>query len=320
MSELRSYERDDIAAAAPMTVAIDALRACFAAGPGHVARSQIPAAGGEFLLMPAVDGGAAGIKLLMIQPGNAARGEPVIQGTYVLFDAAAGSPVALFDGAALTNVRTPAVSAIATDILARDDVRTLGVLGSGPQAAGHVEAMLCVRPQIERVVVASRTRANAEAAATASGPLAVVGSRPVARRQLRRGGRCDVVCAATRPSEPVATAAMVMPGAHVNAVGSYRTDMRELPRTSSPRHRCTSTIATPRSTKPATWPWRSPMAVGTGACSAAICTSSAPVATRDRTASEITLFKSVGLAVEDLVIARLVAGRGWAALSGAGYG
>src|SRR4051794_1020805 len=95
--------------------ALAALRACFAAGPNHVDRVHAAAGGGEFLVMPAAAGGAAGVKLVGIQPANPARGKPIIQGVYVLFDMRIGEPVALLDGAALTTLRTPLISALATD-------------------------------------------------------------------------------------------------------------------------------------------------------------------------------------------------------------
>ena len=134
-----------------------ALRTCFAASPSHVDRVHCRAGGGEFLVMPAAAGDAAGVKLVGIQPANPARGLPIIQGVYVLFDMRVGQPVALLDGAALTTLRTPMISALATDALARDDARSVGIIGTGPQAVAHVHAMRVVRPDIDQVVVAGRT-------------------------------------------------------------------------------------------------------------------------------------------------------------------
>src|SRR4051794_41947643 len=107
MTALRSYGADEIAALAPMEQAIDALRDCFAQRPAHIARSAHPAAGGEFMLMPAVADNVAGVKLLMIQPNNAAVGEPVIQGPHRLFDATPRPPGAPLDRAAPTKNPPP---------------------------------------------------------------------------------------------------------------------------------------------------------------------------------------------------------------------
>lgn len=108
MTEMRTFDRDEISGLISMGAAIDALHDCFTRRPSHVARCSYPIAGGEFLVMPATDDDFAGVKLLMVQPANAARGAPVIQGMYVLFDAASGRPSAVLDGAALTTLRTPA--------------------------------------------------------------------------------------------------------------------------------------------------------------------------------------------------------------------
>ncbi|MCU1397194.1 MAG: Ornithine cyclodeaminase [Acidimicrobiales bacterium] len=308
MKQLPSFDAEDINRLTPMRVAIDALRTCFAARPTHIARTPLAASDGEFMLMPAVDGDVAGIKLLMIQPKNIDRGRPVIQGTYVLFNADAGEPVALFDGAALTNLRTPAISAVATDGLARQDARTLGIIGSGPQALGHVDAMLCVRPEITDIVVASRTAANAAAvvaAITADGRR--VGNRSVTVGDYAMAAACDVVCTATRSTEPLVDATMVRPGTHLNAVGAYRTDMREL----ATDLVAASTVVVDELHAAHEEAGDLVLAIADGGWSwdllaGDLADVAAGVLSRTR-ADEITLFKSSGLAVEDLVIARIVA-------------
>ena len=311
MPTLHSYDADDIARLVSMADTIAALRRCFTDAPGHIARGAYPAAaGGEFLVMPAVDGDAAGIKLLMVQPANERRGEPTIQGTYVLFDTERGRPVALLDGAALTRLRTPAASAVATDALAGADATSLGIIGSGPQAAAHIDAMLCVRPGIEQIVVASRTHANAAAvvATVNAKALRTVGAtRPrVAVGSIDQAAACDIVCTATRSTEPLVTASMVRPGVHVNAVGAYRADMREL----SPDllQGATVTVDDLHAAQDEAGDLIIPVATGQWSwdlVAGDLHTLSAG-STRRTTADEITVFKSVGLAVEDLVVARLV--------------
>ena len=308
MKQLPSFDSDDIIRHTPMRAAIDALRDCFAARPLHIPRTPLQASGGEFMLMPAVDGDVAGIKLLMIQPKNIERGRPVIQGTYVLFDADAGEPVALFDGAALTNLRTPAISAVATEGLARRDVRTLGIIGSGPQAIAHVDAMLCVRPNIDAVVVASRTAANAQAVADRiAGEHARFGDRAVTVGDYAAAAACDLVCTATRSTEPLMTAAMVRPGTHINAVGAYRNDMREL----STDLVAASTVVVDELHAARDEAGDLALAIADGGWSwdrlAGDLADVAAGVLRRTSDEEITFFKSSGLAVEDLVIARLVA-------------
>lgn len=307
MAQLRSFDAAEINQLAPMAAAVSALRECFAHRPSHIARQHYAVAGGEFLLMPAVDASSAGIKLIMVQPKNAERGTPIIQGTYVLFDADAGSPIALLDGAALTTVRTPAVSAVATDVLARTDVTTLGIVGSGPQAFGHIEAMLCVRPSLTSIVLASRTSDNAKQLVDGL----------IARGALPKGvsirvgtyadaARCDIVCTGTRAIEPIIDASMIAPGTHINAVGSYRTDMREL----STDLVAASTVIVDEiqaahdeagdlalAVADGRWAWDRVVGDLAAVASGLV---------RRRSDTEITLFKSVGLAVQDLVIARHV--------------
>ena len=311
VADLPSFDASEVARSVSMVQAIAALRDRFARGPGHIARGAHPASGGELLVMPAVDGTVAGVKLLMLQPANAARNEPTIQGTYVLFDAALGRPVALLDGGALTRLRTPAASAIATDALARADAVSLGIVGSGPQAVAHVEAVLCVRPGIDRIVVASRTSANAAAVVASlredTAFEHVTGGRSITTGSIDDAAGCDIVCVATRATEPVVTAAMVRPGTHVNAVGAYRADMRELSTDLLARATVTvdeldaareeaGDLIIPAST--GAWSWdRVAGDLRTLAAGTTVRTSD----------DEITIFKSVGLAVEDLVIASLVA-------------
>ena len=223
-SNLPYLDADELFRLVPLTDALSALRTCFAASPTHVDRVHTSAAGGEFLVMPAASGDAAGVKLVGIQPANPARGLPIIQGVYVLFDMHIGQPVALLDGAALTTLRTPMISALATDALARDDVSSVGVIGTGPQAVAHVNAMRVVRPFIDRVVVAGRTPANVDRVVeelTAAGEWVAAGT-------YAEAAACDIVCAATRAANPVFGLADVRPGTHINLVGSYRLDLREV--------------------------------------------------------------------------------------------
>jgi ornithine cyclodeaminase len=132
-------------------------------------------------------------------------GEPRIQGVCVVFDAQTLAPVALVDGIALTNARTPAVSALAVRALAAPDARRLLVFGRGPQAHGHVEAIKAVRP-IERVDMVGRDGADVDELVAAA----------------------DVVCCATTAREPLFDGSLVADHATVVAIGSHEPDAREV--------------------------------------------------------------------------------------------
>jgi ornithine cyclodeaminase/alanine dehydrogenase-like protein (mu-crystallin family) len=302
-SALPYIDADELFRLVPLTDALDALRACFAGKPSHVDRVHSSAGGGEFLVMPAAAGDVAGVKLVGIQPANPARGLPIIQGVYVLFDMRIGQPVALLDGAALTTLRTPMISALATDSLARADARSVGIIGTGPQAVAHVHAMRVVRPDIDRVVVAGRTSSHVARVVdelVAAGESATVGSYADA-------AACDIVCAATRADSALFGLGDVRPGTHLNLVGSYRLDLREV----AADLVAASTVAVDDVAAAKTEAGDLHMAVEEGVWSwdkiAGDLTDLASGRLQRTSEAEITLFKSVGLAVQDLAIAQRAA-------------
>jgi ornithine cyclodeaminase len=158
-------------------------------------------------------------------PGNPARGLDAHQGTVTLFDGETGVPTAILDASAVTEIRTAAVTAVATGLLARADARTLAVLGAGVQGRAHLTSLAGVR-DFEQVRVYSPTRAHAEALAEAAAlPGAQVSAVATAEDAVRGA---DVVVAATNSREPVLDRAWLMPGAHVNAVGASTPQAREI--------------------------------------------------------------------------------------------
>ena len=201
--------------------AIAALRGALAAGldpEAEPARMPIRLASGEILVMPSADSRTAGVKLVSIAPGNPARGLPRIHGVYVLFDAATLVPRAVLDGAALTALRTPAVSALGVDLVAPPAAHRLVVFGTGPQALGHVRALRAVRP-IDSVRVVGRdperTAAFAERiGATVAGPAAVT--------------EADLVVCCTTAREPLFAGELLGPDTVVIAVGSHEPGAREV--------------------------------------------------------------------------------------------
>ncbi|MFM8944658.1 MAG: ornithine cyclodeaminase family protein, partial [Actinomycetota bacterium] len=217
-------DAEALARALPMPAAIDALEAGFrrplGAGP---LRSHVETARGTLLVMPATGEGGTGVKLVTLTPGNPAAGLPLIHATYVLFDAASQAPRAVIDGAALTALRTGAVSGLATRFLARPDAARLVVFGAGVQARSHVAAMRAVRP-VDHVTVVGRDRSRAEALVGSlrdDGLEAALGEPSAVRF-------ADIVCTCTTSDVPLFDGALLPEGAHVNAVGAYLPTTREL--------------------------------------------------------------------------------------------
>src|SRR5881398_3333487 len=175
--------------------------------------------GGFLGLMPALTPNGLGLKAVTFYPSNAERGIPTHMATVFLVDPETGAPVAIMDGRLITEMRTAAVSAAATKLLAAPDAKILAILGSGVQAHSHVEALRLVRP-FEEVCVWSPTHEHAERFAKE------VGATAMSSEEAVRGA--DVVVTATNSKTPVLKGAWLKPGCDVNAVGACRPDWREL--------------------------------------------------------------------------------------------
>ncbi|MEU6644682.1 ornithine cyclodeaminase family protein [Saccharomonospora sp. NPDC046836] len=210
----------------PMPAAIAALQAALRAGLEPEAdppRSVVPVRHGQLLLMPADWDGYTGVKLASVAPGNSGNGLPRIQGTYLLLDAGTLSPLGTLDGIALTAVRTAAVSAVAADLLAGADAARLVVFGSGPQARSHVAALRAVRP-IREVIVVARDAAKAEAFAAEcarDGLAARTGTASAV-------AHADLIACCTTARTPLFDGATLNPRATVVAVGSHEPEAREV--------------------------------------------------------------------------------------------
>ena len=167
-----------------------------------------------------------GLKVVSVMPGNHGTPYDSHQGVVMLFGIAHGEPLAILDATAITAIRTAAASAAATDALARHDAGDLALLGAGTQARSHLAAMGNVRP-LRRVRVWSRTRAHAERFARDESADAGVPIEVAARAQdaVRNA---DLVCTTTAAPEPILEGAWLAPGAHVNAVGACFPSSREL--------------------------------------------------------------------------------------------
>jgi ornithine cyclodeaminase/alanine dehydrogenase-like protein (mu-crystallin family) len=192
-------------------------------------RSHVALDGGDLLLMPGVRAGGPGIsvKLVTVMPANPDRGLPTIHAVVVWLDATTGRPAALLDGGTITAMRTGAASGVATRLLARPDSATLAMIGAGGQAEWQVRAVLAARP-IRRVLVHARSPEGRTAFARRMAEATGVPAEAVATAR-EAVEAADVVCCATTSSEPVFDPAWVRPGTHVNGVGAFRLGMVELP-------------------------------------------------------------------------------------------
>jgi ornithine cyclodeaminase/alanine dehydrogenase-like protein (mu-crystallin family) len=215
----------------PMPDAIEASRRAF----GAAARGEITGplrtslSRDRVLIMPAEhSSGSAVIKVISLQQDGWAHGLPSIGGGVLWIDGLTGRIAALLDAAALTALRTGAASGLATSLLAPPSSQVLAMLGAGDQAADQVAGVCAVRP-IREVRVHSRRRPRSEELCDRlrlAHPGVAVAAAESARQAVRGA---DVICTATRSAQPLFEAGDLEPAAHVNAVGSYRLDMCELP-------------------------------------------------------------------------------------------
>lgn len=307
---------DDLRRAAPMDRAMEAVAAAFAqlsAGEAAVPlRQHVPlGAHGELaLVMPAhlARSGAFGVKALTLYPENPARhGLPAIAALILLFEAATGQPLALVSGASLTALRTGAASGVATRLMARPDARTLALFGAGAQAFAQAWAVCVARP-IDRIWLVNRTRERAERLARelrAFGP-PIPSDVRVAASPSAALVEADIVCTATASPAPLFADADLRPGAHVNAIGAYRPDMREVPGATVARARVVVDA------RQAAWAEAGDLILARDEGLIAEAHVAAELGevvlgrVPGRTApGQITLFKSVGNAAQDVAVAHL---------------
>jgi ornithine cyclodeaminase/alanine dehydrogenase-like protein (mu-crystallin family) len=234
LSDLPVIDDRGLRALLPITSAVVALEAALRDGTapgGAPARTSILTEAGELLLMPAATPRYVGVKLVSVAPGNVDLGLPRVQGVYVLFDTLSLTPRALVDGIALTSWRTPAVSAVAVRHLAPRRPVRLVVIGTGPQAHGHVEAVAAIRP-VSHVTCVGRDRGRAEQLAVWVAhrglPAAVVAGSDLPDDLELPLRQADVVVCATTARRPVFNSRWLGDEALVIAVGSHEPDAREV--------------------------------------------------------------------------------------------
>lgn len=302
---------DEVVELLPMKDCIAVMREALialAAGQVHQPLRTIirpPEAAGVMGLMPSYvsgDRAAFGLKAICVMPGNPARGKDAHQGAVLLFSADTGELQAMMNASAITAIRTAAVSGVATDLLARADASKLAIVGTGVQARSHLAAISEVRI-IERCRVVSRhfehaTAFTEEMKRNYSFPLEPVETIAEALESA------DLIVTATNAVEPIVQREWISPGAHLNLVGSSRPHAREVDGATM----AASSLFVDRRESTINEAGDYLFAVREGAISADhIRAELGEVLREDKpgrtSADEITLFKSLGLAVEDLAAA-----------------
>ncbi|MFE7664080.1 ornithine cyclodeaminase family protein [Streptomyces celluloflavus] len=300
MTAPRTIDGAALRRALPMAAAIGALRAALRDGTDPESdppRTVVPVEHGQLLLMPAHRRRYAGVKIATVAPANPAAGLPRVQGRYLLFDAPTLSPLALLDGIELTTVRTAAVSALAVDLLAGPEAGHLVLFGTGPQARGHLDALRVVRP-LTRVTVVGRTPAHVERfAETARRDTGL----PVAPGDPSAVATADLVACCTTARAPLFDGALLAPHATVTAVGSHEPDAREVDGVTV--RRCAIVVESRAAAVREAGDLIPELAAGRldRAALIPLADLATGAATVDR--ARPRLFKSVGMAWEDLVVA-----------------
>ncbi|HEU0202870.1 MAG TPA: ornithine cyclodeaminase family protein [Burkholderiaceae bacterium] len=249
--------------------------------------------------------GALGIKLVTVMPGAVARGAATVAATYVLLDRATGAPRAVLDGDALTVRRTAAASALAARLLARDDADTLLIVGTGHLAPYLARAHYALRPALERVLVWGRSFDRARATAAA---LRAVGVPAEGTEALESAARAaHIISCATTSTTPLVMGEWLAPGTHLDLVGGFTRAMREVDDAAVARARIV--VDTYEGALAEAGDLVVPLERG-AIDRTQIVAELAELVRGERTgrtnASDITLFKSVGTALEDLAAAELV--------------
>jgi ornithine cyclodeaminase/alanine dehydrogenase-like protein (mu-crystallin family) len=269
---------------------------------------EIPGTRTTALVMPAYLPGPhrIGLKLISLCEDNPAKGLPFAQAITIVMDAELGTPLAVLEAGYLTAIRTGAASGAATDVLSRKDARVAAVFGAGVQGRTQLEAIAAVRPLRKAFVVDTDVRAAAAFAAEMGAALGLEIEPADASTALREA---DIVSTATTSAVPVFRDGDLKPGVHINAVGSYKPHVREIP--GETVRRAALFVDERRSALEEAGDILIPLReglIGEGHIRAEIGQVLAGLAPGRRSDDEITLFKSVGNAVEDLAVAALVLG------------
>ena len=289
-----------------VAAALADLSAGRASMPTRIA-ALVPERDGLLAVMPAYLPGAGALttKLVSLFPRNTDR--PTHQAVIVAFDPETGSPAALMDGEAITAARTAAGSALATDLLARHDAATLAVLGAGVQARAHLRALPRVR-KFREIVIGARDPEKASALARDIAAETGISARAASFSDAVR--IADVVCACTHSAEPVVRREWLRNGTHVNSVG-FNTAGREVDGDTVAaalvvvESRAAALAPPPGGSNDLAWPIRDGL-IGATHVHAELGEIVSGARPGRADASQLTLYKSVGVAVEDAAAAAMV--------------
>lgn len=238
VGELLIIDGDTVRQLLTMPLCIDAMKTAAVAlsGDGFTAPNRMilplklekDAREGQLLVMPGAFGGGPvyGIKVISFHPDNPRTGRPAFQGVVNLFDQETGAPIAVIDGLAITAIRTAAASGMATGLLAPRHVKTHGIFGAGVQARAHAAAIIAARPSIEKTLIWARDNAKAESLAETL--KSELGISVRACGNAKTVAACDVVSTVTGSPDPVLKSEWVNAGAHLNAVGAHTPLAREV--------------------------------------------------------------------------------------------
>jgi alanine dehydrogenase len=309
MPEVLIVGQAEVPALLPMDRCVDLMAdtlAAVARGEAELPlRQMVPVPGGLLATMPASIGGVAGVKVITVFPGNEGTELDAHQGIVVLFELERGRPLALVDATSVTAIRTAAVSGAATRALARDDAGDLAILGSGTQARTHLEAIRVVR-DLRRVRVWSRTPEHARAfAERESARHGVEVEVAASARDAVEGA--DLVCTTTSAHEPILLGEWLSPGAHVNAVGYAGRDGRELDSAAVAGSRMFGDRRESVEQESGDFALaRAEGAIGDGHLVGELGEVLIGKVEGRSSPDDITLFESLGLAVEDVASAKLI--------------
>lgn len=229
---IRVLTGDQVAGLLPMDQAIQLMRQGFGALSSRRAvmplRARVDMECGDAHLMPAsMDGTGLCVKIVTTYPSNRELSLPVVQGMLLVFDPQTGAPRALMDCRRLTAIRTGAGGGLAVDLLSRPDSRVLGLIGAGVQSQMQLRAALCVRP-LDHVVVYDSFPANAHALQRQLAAEEQTPAIEVAESVAEVVRQADILITATTSRTPTFDGRAVRPGTHINAIGVYMPDRREL--------------------------------------------------------------------------------------------
>ncbi len=235
--KLRLLSANDVRQALPMGECIELMKEAFAQLSSGQARVPlrcpvpVPAYDGVTIFMPAYleQSGALGVKIVSVFPRNLKAGLPTIHAAVIVIDSTTGRPSALMDGTYLTALRTGAASGAATDLLARRDARAVGIIGAGTQGRTQLEGVCTVR-SITRAFIFDKDRTQAERFAEEMGSRGAPIPKDIriASSSQEVVRQADILCTATTSAEPVFEGKDLKRGTHINAMGAYTPEMQEV--------------------------------------------------------------------------------------------